>query len=505
MKRLFTKVTGVALALMMPLTLVGCSGTRNTATQVNVVEDNMPEGQITNQTATTGISADDPNFVEKLVSGTYYVVTPDNVYYPLYKDYVLNDENAPEDSTTPDRQLYATYDTENEIPTLYSDCNIIYYSKTGILDYIQWERFYDLGYTIGLYNIEKMQSGRYYIDLAEDDNNKYILENTELTQLYDLGKTSILLDRIGGITVDKSVISQRLIKATNKGETYDLEVYNGTQFATYQVTANVHAFRDYELYRSVEYETLQDYFFRVDVPKYFKSGYYMINVDKEDYGIFRYVAGDSWNTTDTDFNEQLLMPEEEDVPPGADVSNYPTLEDKSDPENEDYQNLSAYSEYEPLNLFSTNVEGALGYVDPEAEQVNGKEEKVDTAHLTESKTSTFEIWFPENKTCTIQIISETKETTGKCTIQIGDETHSLSVDRLNGTYTTGIAGTGTKGTLTITGLWDSYDIHLVNCEQYNGQDAGTNSVPAEETEATEEGAESAEETTEETTEEEPAN
>lgn len=505
MNKLFTKVTGAALALVMPFTLVGCTGSRNTATQVNVVEDNMPEGQITNQTATGGISADSPNFVDQLVSGTYYVVTPDNVYYPIYKNYVLSDEDCPEEATNPDRQLYVTYDTENEIPTLYSDCNIIYYSKTGILDYIQWERFYDLGYTIGLYNIETMQSGRYYIDLSQDSDNNYILENTELTQLYDLGNTKILLDRIGGITVDKSVISQRLVKATNKGETYDLEVYNGTQFATYQVTANVHAFRDYELYRSVEYETLQDYFFRVDVPKYFKSGYYMINVDGKDYGLFRYVAGDSWNTTDTDFNEQLLMPDETEVPAGADPTEYPTLEDKSDPENEDYQNLSAYSEYEPLNLFKTNVEGALGYVDPDAALVSTKnKEKVDTAHLTESKTSTFEIWFPENKTCTIQIVSETKETTGKCTIQIGEEVHSLSVDRLNGTYSTGVAGTGTKGTLTISGLWDSYDIHLVNCEQYNGQDAGAKSAPAE-GEAAEGEGETSEEATGETAEETPAN
>ena len=168
MNKLFTKVTGTALALIIPFTLVGCSGSRNSATQVNVVEDNMPEGQITNQTATGGISADSPNFVDQLVSGTYYVVTPDNVYYPLYKNYVLSDEDSPEESTNPQRQLYLTYDTENEIPTLYSDCNIIYYSKTGILDYIQWERFYDLGYTIGMYNIETMQSGRYFIDLSQE-------------------------------------------------------------------------------------------------------------------------------------------------------------------------------------------------------------------------------------------------------------------------------------------------------------------------------------------------
>lgn len=421
------------------------------------IKDMTQEGVVTSQTSTLGIPGDSKDFKEKLVSGSYYVLH-DGVYYPLF-EYGNNTTDAPKDFVEPKRQLYFTTENEINIPTLFEGDELVYYSVDGLLDYLVWERYYDLGYTVGLLNLKTMTSGRVYLDLSKDDVVS-IIPDSELYAMMDLNAEQILIDKIGGVSIDETLISDGLITSTQKSKTYDLEVYTGTHFKHYITTANTHAFKAYELFASIEYETLQEFLYRIEIPDYFVNGYYLL----DGQGVVRIVRGDSYSE-DTDFNEQLLYP-------SVDKS-------KWDYDENAYVAPRIYSTFEPLNKFKTNQEGKLGYVPEDASKTTEESNEFAEVILKEAVTKEIELYFPKGKTCTVQIKSSTGETTGDIRLVIGKSIRPLTYDRLEGIYTTTFKGKGEKGTLIVTGLTKTYDISLVNAEQYNGQDEVIESTSSE--------------------------
>lgn len=440
------KTAAILVFSLIASLFTGC-GERTKDT--NEIADLTSDGTISEQTSECGISSNSKDFESKLVSGTYYVVH-DGVYYPLYS-YGTNYDDAPGDWTEPSRQAYFTTENEINIPTLFEGDELVYYSTDGLLDYMIWERYYDLGYTIGLLNLQTMESGRVYLDLSDDDEVN-IVPDSELYAMYDLGAEQILIDKIGGVKVDESLISDGLIVSTKKSKTYDLEVYTGTYYQHYTTTANTHAFKAYELYASIEYETLQEFLYRIEIPEYFVTGYYVL----DGCGMVRIVRGDSYSE-ETDFNEQVLFPEIDETAWDYDPNEYvpPYM----------------YSSYEPLNKFTTNQEGKLGYVPEEGTDTESEDLTENTGDIIfkEATVKEVELYFPEGKTCTVQIKSSTGETTGDITVIIGSSVKLVNYDRLAGIYEAEITGHGEKGTLKISGLTTNYDIALTNCEQYTNQ------------------------------------
>ena len=332
------------------------------------------------------------------------------------------------------------------------------------MDYITWERYYDLGYTIPVYDIQSMKSGRQYLSFEDDDT---ILEESNLYDITKLKSEEVLLQSIGGKNIDDKLVSQGLIKATSKGVTYPLEVYDGSYFYNYDATADMHSFRAYELFASIEYTPLKSYFYEVAIPEYFKTGYYLV----DGVGFVRLVRGTEWNENDTDFNEQILYPKVElKTYEGDNAEITPEMTicaEAADVESENYISPEIYSSYEPLNKFETNVKGTLGYKDPNAqEDMSLPDQDTDEdVSLEEEKVSTFDLWFPEGKTCIVTVESPSQETTGNLEIIVGNKSHKLTADKLNGTYTANFKGSDEVGTLTIKGLYNSYNIKLVNCTQ----------------------------------------
>lgn len=423
----------------------------------NEILDNTVEGVINYETSTLGISSDSKDFESKLVSGTYYVVH-NGVYYPVYK-YGTNYDDAPTYYVQPGRQTYFTTENEINIPTLFEGDTLVYYSTNALLDYINWERYYDLGYTIGLIDLRTMESGRVYLDLSDDDS-VCIIPDSELYAMYDLGAENILIDKIGGVQIDKSFVTDGIISVTKKSKTYDLEVYTGTYFKHYTATANTHVLKAYELFASIEYKTLQEFFYEIEIPEYFVDGYYMV----DGCGMFRLVRGNSYSE-ETNYNEQLLFPEVNEK-----AWNYNP---------DEYVAPMLYSTYEPLNKFTTNQEGKLGFV-PEKTTEEIAEEEIKETVLTEAIIKEIDLFFPENNKCTVQIKSPSGETTGDISIKIGNSIKFLNYDRLENVYETQFTGHGEKGTLKVSGLTSNYDIVLTNCEQYTNQLEVINEQPSEE-------------------------
>lgn len=449
-------ISVLLMTLLFASTIMSGCGEREKTE--NEILDKTVEGVINFETSELGISSDSKNFESKLTSGTYYVVH-NNVYYPVYQ-YGTNYEDVPKYYTQPERQAYFTTENEINIPTLFEGDTLVYYSTDALLDYINWERYYDLGYTIGLINLKTMESGRVYLDLSDEDE-VCIIPDSELYAMYDLGAENILIDKIGGVQIDKSFVTDGIISVTKKSKTYDLEVYTGTYFKHYTATANTHVLKAYELFASIEYKTLQEFFYEIEIPEYFVDGYYMV----DGCGMFRLIRGNSYSD-ETNYNEQLLFPEVNE-----NAWNY-------DPD--EYVAPMLYSTYEPLNKFTTNQEGKLGFV-PEKTTEEIAEEEIKETVLTEAIIKEVDLFFPENSECTVQVKSAAGETTGDISIKIGNSVKLVNYDRLGNIYEAQFTGHGEKGTLKVSGLTSNYDIILTNCEQYTNQLEVINEQSSEET------------------------
>ena len=446
-----------SIAIVFSAMLTGC-GQREKEKQS--IEDLTEDGEISYQTSSFGVDSRSKNFEKKLISGSYYVVQ-DGIYYPLVYYVDNHGMSSPTNVVQPSRQIYFTTQDEVEIPVLFDDCELIYYSKEGILDYMTWERYYDLGYTIGLLDLKTMTSGRVYLDLS-DEKEMHIIPDSELFEINELKAEKLLVDKIGGIQVTEDLISDGLILSTQKSKQYDLEIYTGTQYVHYLATANTHAFKAYELFASIEYETIKEGFFKIEIPEYLVTGYYSLN----DSGVFKLVRGSSYSP-DTDFNEQLL---------------YPNLDEKTGEPIEKAPRV--YSTYEPLNQFSTNQEGKLGYVDKDSEVSVDTSEELEEIVLKEAVVKEFELFFPKDRECTIQIKTNSRDSGGDIYLTIGNKVKIVHYDALAGIYELTIAGGNEKGVLTVTGLSSNYNITLINCETYTNQLEVSETQP--ESEATEE-------------------
>lgn len=440
-------VTGVLVMTMLTGLLQGC-GRSDTLNEQNIIEDTTEQGVIDYETSSGGIDSNSKNFEESLVDGMYYVVH-EGIYYPLYW-YYCNEraEDAPSTVADNSRLHFLTTENISEVPTFFPGDHIVYYSTNGLLDHVVWERYYDVGTTFGMYNLRSTSGGRYYLDLSNDEIP--IVPGSELNALLDLGVDIVAIDKIGGVVVDSSVVQDGFIMGATRGKSYDLEAYTGTYYKHYTTTANMEAFRGYELYASTEIDTLQDCFWEIEVPEYFADGYYNVN----SCGFVRIVNEPSYSE-DTDFNKQVLF---------VDVPEYVTYGTSQAPR--------LYSENPNLNSFSqTQYPGELGYIDPNAEDVVDETELPEAAKFKEANIKTYELWFPEGKQCEITITSKSGETAGSATVTFDTGgTAAVTYNRFDKNYTAVINGKGNTGVLEIGGFWYDYDIELRNAEIYNGQD-----------------------------------
>lgn len=434
------KILSVLLAstlIASSLLLSGCTGRGK---EKNNIEDLTDDGTIQTQTSTMGVTK-----VEELVSGSYYVLH-NGTYYPLVY-YVNNFEDAPGNSVKTSRQAYFTTANEIQIPTLFlgQEDKLVYYSTDTLLDYMVWERFEDLGYTIGVHELQQMTNGRYYLNVAEDED-ECIIPDSELYSIYDLGVDFVLLDKIGGVDIndENGMVENGLIKGGVKSTEYDLEVYCGTLYKHFTTTFNIHAFQAMELFASVKYKTMQEYIYEIEIPSYFVDGYYYLN----NGGMVRIVTGDRYSEM-TEFNEPLLCPDPE------------KWEEGEDP-------LYIYSEFPALNKFTTTLEGKLGYVDPKAEEETKEEEETDAPVkvLKEASIKEVGLFCPADTQCIITIESPTKESTGDSFVKVGSKVYLLNYDRIKNQYQTSFAGRNNSAVLTVSGFFDAYEINLKGCYEY---------------------------------------
>ncbi len=489
----------IALA-MIPLMLTGCTLSRNDAP---VVYGSEIEGLITDETSVLGISAKDMELESKLTDDTFYIVH-NGVYYPVYQSLVneVYKDTDVQDITsarTGEMMFFSTQE-EGNIPTLFPGDTIVFYSTKTMLEDIYWERYYDCGYTFGLRNLIETKAGRFYLDIANKDI-ACVFPDTSLSEISKYEAEKVLIDKVGGVEITEASVRDGIIVGATKDQTYDFEVYTGTNYKYLTGVANFHAFKDFEIYESLEFETLREHFWEVKVPEYVVEGYYNLNHT----GLFR-VCKDIMFSEQTNFNEPILFP-------SIDMVAGSPFDSTAIYQSHDIEEFYEYTEYfedkyysselrpkiytsdesllnnsdENWKYFSTNILGAVGYKEPENFDADPEEYTAPTyeddpeiVKLNKASIIRYELWFPEKKKCKISI--KTTESTGAAYVKFENGSkNELVFNKFDGVYETEFSGAGIKGIITISGLTRDYDIVLTNVEVYENQDgqAGLEALPEE--------------------------
>lgn len=401
-----------------------------------------------------GIPVDTKDITKEMKNGKYYILH-DDVLYPVYTDIYNYDTSVKKQDNYVAPMKFNMYTSKSivNIPTLFEGDKLLYYNESGVLDYYQLERFKDLGWSIGMWNLQSTPAGYVYIDISTEEDYPYILPS--LDEVRENIDTSILIDKLGGERLTSEYVEDGIIKNLIEGVSYDMEVYNGTNYFYHNVTVNTRYFQSMEIYNEAEYVPLQDYLYEIELPSYLPQGYY--NVDNQ--GMFRYVKGTEYND-ETDFNEKLLYEYEPHM-----AGDWSLSENKAPRQ---------YSSIPELRTFKAYDEGCFGYDDyvnpfemEEADVVEKSEEGL--ANFTAASKTQTDLWLPKGELCEVTV--ESDEKTGSIYVKMSNgRMVQVPYDRINKFYKASFDGSDEKVTLIVQGLYKDYQIVLTNAQGYRGQD-----------------------------------
>lgn len=216
-------------------------------------------------------------------------------------------------------------DNFDSIPTLYPEDTIVYKFKNVFAETFTFERFEDLGYTIGLKNISTRPSGRWYLSTEANSGTTYPGGDTDV--ILKFGVKTVTMESFAGYETAglnlKSLLSRAgTIKGLEKGKYYTAEFYSGTyltydpklydpenpkpdEIRGYKFVADVRVLCSMEGFKISDYDYVDDELIEVHFPKNMKTGYYSM----QGAGLFRYIAeGDDENDPDLDYNVPTNVP-----------------------------------------------------------------------------------------------------------------------------------------------------------------------------------------------------
>ena len=333
-------------------------------------------------------------YLNEMEDGVYYVRHYDNTIEPIYFGNATFDmEDIPHQATN-DRIMWFKEDFVN-IPTLYAGESIILQTANEFEETVNFERFEDLGYTIGICNMQVKESGRLSISTEKDDRCTY--PNSDADKIINLSNENVILDTIAGKEIrvldKKSTQDDEIVPGTwkdsllsrcgtinnlAKGSTYKVEIYNGTFRNEYLLTADVRVLSSLEMWTSYDYVFESERIINVKIPEYFNSGYYLLN----GLGMFRYVKEvDSNDESGQKLMKSLDFSEFGDSASYRAIVTFDTLnvdpEAEKEDEKEQINNPSTIPglEYDKLNVPGGNQSaGTVTYINEDGyEEVLSKE------------------------------------------------------------------------------------------------------------------------------------
>lgn len=240
---------------------------------------------------------------KELQNGMFYIKSGEE-YYPVAEGTMLFENRGGKiPKEVSDERMVWFSDDDCMIPTLYQEDQLVYITDSTVPGSFIWERYEDMGYTIGIRGLTQNESGRYTF-IKKEENIQPISESYDAFSKVN-NETIINVDKLDNIIVDETNVSRGgTITGLTYGKTYSVDVYLGTNYESINISADTHAFSSYELYETAGYSLSQEGYAAIVIPEYFKSGYYYIN----GIGMFKYVANSRLDgIQDIDFNEPYYL------------------------------------------------------------------------------------------------------------------------------------------------------------------------------------------------------
>lgn len=249
--------------------------------------------------------------IDSLVSGEYYVKHEDS-YMQLYIGETTFGDSTTSNPTS-DRIAWFKEDF-NQIPTLYKGDSLILYTTDVLDEQFIFERFEDLGYSIGLCGMDFTTSKRLSVSTDVEDGCTYPGGDTD--QILSFANEIVIMDTLGGRPLRAEVDENDDLKCEylsrcgtitglKKDEKYCAEIYEGTNRSEYYFKADVRILSSMEVTSSNNYTFESGKIINIEIPDFFNDGYYLVN----GVGMFRYVTGQEYNEK-TNFNIPCVAPPE---------------------------------------------------------------------------------------------------------------------------------------------------------------------------------------------------
>lgn len=224
---------------------------------------------------------------EKNISNNVFYVKDGTSFYAVYKPNQIKKGDT----------YYVDRDFEL-LPNLYSNEIIAYKTTETTLENIPLVRYYDLGYSLSLFDASFDSEG--FLCFAVGENT--IGKSSISTGLKKAPSSNIRIERINGIRAKEYSLSEiGSIEGLTKGATYEFTCYAGSSYGTYSAEADNRFLTSYESYTIAKASTTKNGYLAITMPEDAKSGIYQI----ADAGMFIYHAHKKGECADAgdDINE----------------------------------------------------------------------------------------------------------------------------------------------------------------------------------------------------------
>lgn len=214
----------------------------------------------------------DPNAplsIENIREGIYIMSKDGKFYYPN-----TDGQNFSSEVTSADaRRIICSKNDEKYIPTLYADDYLVYFTLGTIPTSFGVEKFYDSGYTCGLYGMSMGTNGNYTFSggnlisgsSLNSSFNGYV-QSTDVVSILSLNDSSFSGDY---------VTPAGTIRCSEKGQKLKISFVKGTFYNEIETIADEHIWYSEETMSIASYEMTKNGFIILRLPDSVKDGDYL--------------------------------------------------------------------------------------------------------------------------------------------------------------------------------------------------------------------------------------
>lgn len=227
----------------------------------------------------------------------------EDVYYvksgtDFYKVYAAPGSAGGMATKVDETRLFWLNKDESLVPTLYKGEVIAYSSTKKEITGAQLERYYDVGYSIGVQGMEWDEANSQFdfdITNATTGSNSFTTFSEDESEFFSIVSIN------DQITTQDMANDAGVFTCMEQDKAYDIGYYSGTYYKEATITASTHMLQMAELYYLDNVEATKNGYIEIKLPDYLKTGWYKV----AGAGIFKYIdherdgspdpVGDEWN------------------------------------------------------------------------------------------------------------------------------------------------------------------------------------------------------------------